>query len=154
MAHRGIGLGGPEGLELLSLWCDAEMGQMAAELALKDAGLDYRQVEAVAASYCYGDPTSGEHAHCDAINIVVIFSPSSLSCSFPSSLPPSSLLLYPPPFLHVGQKAVYGKYFCTNIFWYLQLFLLLTLYTLYYRLVLLTSYTPQYKTLYYRAMSY
>ncbi len=38
----------------------AEMGQEAAELALADAGLGYRQVEAVAASYCYGDPTSGE----------------------------------------------------------------------------------------------
>ena len=38
----------------------AEMGQKAAELALADAGLDYKQVEAVAASYCYGDPTCGK----------------------------------------------------------------------------------------------
>ena len=38
------------------------MGQAAAELALKDAGVDYNQVQAVAASYCYGDPTSGEFA--------------------------------------------------------------------------------------------
>ena len=36
------------------------MGQAAAELALKDAGVDYNHVQAVAASYCYGDPTSGE----------------------------------------------------------------------------------------------
>ena len=36
------------------------MGQLAAESALKDAGLNYDAVEAVAASYCYGDPTSGE----------------------------------------------------------------------------------------------
>lgn len=38
----------------------SEMGQFAAEMALKDAGLDYGVVEAVAASYCYGDPTSGQ----------------------------------------------------------------------------------------------
>ena len=38
----------------------AEMGQKAAELALTDAGVDYGKVQAVAASYCYGDPTSGK----------------------------------------------------------------------------------------------
>ena len=37
-----------------------EMGQKAAESALGDAGLGYDQVQAVAVSYCYGDPTSGE----------------------------------------------------------------------------------------------
>jgi len=29
-------------------------------MALKDAGVDYRHVQGVAVSYCYGDPTSGE----------------------------------------------------------------------------------------------
>ena len=38
----------------------SEMGQKAAEMALKDAGVDYQRVEGVAVSYCYGDPTSGE----------------------------------------------------------------------------------------------
>lgn len=37
------------------------MGQLAAESALKDAGVDYPCVQAVAASYCYGDPTSGKN---------------------------------------------------------------------------------------------
>ena len=36
-----------------------EMGQMAAEAALQDAGIQYDKVQAVAASYCYGDPTCG-----------------------------------------------------------------------------------------------
>lgn len=64
----------------------AEMGQMAAESALRDAGLDYRQIQAVAASYCYGDPTSGK-----------------LKASpLPSIL---NLLIL----ASVGQKAVYGK---------------------------------------------
>ena len=36
-----------------------EMGQMAAEAALRDAGIPYDKVQAVAASYCYGDPTCG-----------------------------------------------------------------------------------------------
>ncbi len=40
--------------------CALEMGQKAAELALKDAGVEYSKVQAVAASYCYGDPTSGK----------------------------------------------------------------------------------------------
>ena len=39
--------------------CVSEMGQRAAELALKDAGVEYSKIQAVAASYCYGDPTSG-----------------------------------------------------------------------------------------------
>ena len=37
----------------------SEMGQMAAEGALKDAGIQYDEVQAVVASYCYGDPTCG-----------------------------------------------------------------------------------------------
>ena len=36
------------------------MGQLAVEAALRDAGICYDQVQAVAASYCYGDPTCGE----------------------------------------------------------------------------------------------
>ena len=36
------------------------MGQMAAEAALKDAGVRYDEVQAVVASYCYGDPTCGK----------------------------------------------------------------------------------------------
>lgn len=41
-------------------WMSAEMGQLAAEEALKDAGVGYHKVQGVAASYCYGDPTCGE----------------------------------------------------------------------------------------------
>lgn len=40
-----------------------EMGQMAAEAALRDAGVRYDQVQAVAASYCYGDPTCGKYVN-------------------------------------------------------------------------------------------
>ena len=39
------------------------MGQRAAELALKDAGMDYKKIQAAAVSYCYGDPTSGKASH-------------------------------------------------------------------------------------------
>ena len=35
------------------------MGKLAASDALKDAGISYDTVEAVVASYCYGDPTCG-----------------------------------------------------------------------------------------------
>jgi len=35
------------------------MGQEAAAAALKDARIGYSQVQAVVASYCYGDPTCG-----------------------------------------------------------------------------------------------
>lgn len=35
------------------------MGQQAAAAALRDARIDYSQVQAVVASYCYGDPTCG-----------------------------------------------------------------------------------------------
>ncbi len=35
------------------------MGELAATDALKDAGIPYDKVEAVVASYCYGDPTCG-----------------------------------------------------------------------------------------------
>ena len=36
------------------------MGELASRDALKDAGIPYDKVEAVVASYCYGDPTCGE----------------------------------------------------------------------------------------------
>lgn len=36
------------------------MGQLAAEAALRDAGIQYDRVQAVVASYCYGDPTCGK----------------------------------------------------------------------------------------------
>ena len=41
-----------------------EMGQLAAEAALRDAGIQYNNVQAVVASYCYGDPTCGECNTC------------------------------------------------------------------------------------------
>ena len=41
-----------------------EMGQLAAEAALRDAGIQYDNVQAVVASYCYGDPTCGEYSTC------------------------------------------------------------------------------------------
>ena len=46
----------------MSFWLrlTTEMGHEAAEAALKDAGIEYSEVQAVAASYCYGDPTCGE----------------------------------------------------------------------------------------------
>ena len=48
-------------LSFPSLLCPPiEMGREAAEAALKDAGIEYTQVQAVVASYCYGDPTCGE----------------------------------------------------------------------------------------------
>ena len=37
-----------------------DMGREAAQTALSDAGLSYTCIEAVVASYCYGDPTCGE----------------------------------------------------------------------------------------------
>ncbi len=36
-----------------------ELGCEAASAALKDAGVDYAEVEAAVAGYCYGDPTCG-----------------------------------------------------------------------------------------------
>ena len=38
----------------------SEMGREAAANALKDAHVDYSEVEAVVASYNYGDPTCGK----------------------------------------------------------------------------------------------
>jgi len=35
------------------------MAREAGTAALKDAGICYEDVEAVVASYCYGEPTSG-----------------------------------------------------------------------------------------------
>ena len=54
-----------------------------AEQALKDAGMSYQEVQAVAASYCYGDPTSGE-----------CITSQGPCYHFPS---PRYLSLYPPP---------------------------------------------------------
>ena len=36
------------------------MAREAGTAALKDAGIQYQDVEAVVASYCYGEPTSGK----------------------------------------------------------------------------------------------
>ena len=48
-----------------------EMGQEAAEAALKDAEVSYNHIQAVAASYCYGDPTCGMYIEfCIHHNIV------------------------------------------------------------------------------------
>ncbi|XP_033738567.1 non-specific lipid-transfer protein-like [Pecten maximus] len=43
-------------------WDYPDMGKEAGEEALKDAGLPYNNVKAVVASYCYGEPTSGQRA--------------------------------------------------------------------------------------------
>ncbi|OWF38086.1 Non-specific lipid-transfer protein [Mizuhopecten yessoensis] len=43
-------------------WDYPDMGKEAGEAALKDAGLPYSNVKAVVASYCYGEPTSGQRA--------------------------------------------------------------------------------------------
>ena len=37
-----------------------DMAREAGTAALKDAGILYQDVEAVIASYCYGEPTSGK----------------------------------------------------------------------------------------------
>lgn len=37
-----------------------DMAREAGTAALKDAGILYQDVEAVVASYCYGEPTSGK----------------------------------------------------------------------------------------------
>lgn len=37
-----------------------DMAREAGTAALKDAGISYQDVEAVVASYCYGEPTSGQ----------------------------------------------------------------------------------------------
>ena len=39
-----------------------DMARQSGTAALKDAGISYDQVEAVVASYCYGEPTSGERS--------------------------------------------------------------------------------------------
>ena len=36
------------------------MAREAGNAALNDAGISYQDVEAVVASYCYGEPTSGK----------------------------------------------------------------------------------------------
>jgi len=37
-----------------------DMAREAGTAALNDAGISYQDVEAVVASYCYGEPTSGK----------------------------------------------------------------------------------------------
>ena len=49
-----------------------EMGQLAAEAALRDAGIQYDQVQAVVASYCYGDPTCGEYIYMYACSVIIL----------------------------------------------------------------------------------
>ena len=63
------------------------MGERAASAALNDAGICYDKVEAVVASYCYGDPTCGKF--CNLYEHMVFTE----ECS-----------------VLAGQKAVYGKY--------------------------------------------
>jgi sterol carrier protein 2 len=41
-------------------WDYPEMGREAVSAALKDSKLKYEDVQAVVASYCYGDPACGQ----------------------------------------------------------------------------------------------
>jgi len=43
-------------------WDYPDMARESGQLALKDAGINYKEVQAVVASYCYGEPTSGQRA--------------------------------------------------------------------------------------------
>ncbi|XP_076440102.1 sterol carrier protein 2-like [Babylonia areolata] len=43
-------------------WDYPDMAREAGEAALKDAGIPYSDVKAAVASYCYGEPTSGQRA--------------------------------------------------------------------------------------------
>lgn len=43
-------------------WDYPDMAKEAGEAALKDAGIPYSEVKAAVASYCYGEPTSGQRA--------------------------------------------------------------------------------------------
>lgn len=43
-------------------WDYPDMGREAGLAALTDAEIDYHQIQAVVASYCYGEPTSGQRA--------------------------------------------------------------------------------------------
>lgn len=43
-------------------WDYPDMAREAGTAALNDAGISYQDVEAVVASYCYGEPTSGQRA--------------------------------------------------------------------------------------------
>ncbi|WAR24814.1 NLTP-like protein [Mya arenaria] len=47
---------------LTKQWDYPDMGREAGTAALKDAGLTYDQIKSVVASYCYGEPTSGQRA--------------------------------------------------------------------------------------------
>ena len=48
-----------------------DIGREAAQAALSDAGLPYSCVEAVVASYCYGDPTCGEFVACQRLTFTM-----------------------------------------------------------------------------------
>ncbi|KAJ8305348.1 hypothetical protein KUTeg_015893 [Tegillarca granosa] len=43
-------------------WDYPDMGREAGQEALRDAGLSYNAIQAVVASYCYGEPTCGQRA--------------------------------------------------------------------------------------------
>ncbi|KAK7100663.1 hypothetical protein V1264_023576 [Littorina saxatilis] len=43
-------------------WDYPDMAREAGQAALKDAGLQYRDIKVAVASYCYGEPTSGQRA--------------------------------------------------------------------------------------------
>ncbi|XP_020613629.1 non-specific lipid-transfer protein-like [Orbicella faveolata] len=47
---------------LTKKWDYPDMAREAGTAALNDAGISYQDVEAVVASYCYGEPTSGQRA--------------------------------------------------------------------------------------------
>jgi len=47
---------------LTKQWDYPDMGKEAGSAALKDAGITYSKVKSVVASYCYGEPTSGQRA--------------------------------------------------------------------------------------------
>lgn len=79
----------------------AEMGQLAAESALRDVGMDYCQVQAVAASYCYGDPTCGEYI------VQPMMSSLCLSCA--------DMMCDILCCAITGQKAVYGEFLSSSL---------------------------------------
>ncbi|KAL3870088.1 hypothetical protein ACJMK2_042701 [Sinanodonta woodiana] len=43
-------------------WDYPDMARESGQAALRDAGLSYEKIQAVVASYCYGEPTSGQRA--------------------------------------------------------------------------------------------
>ena len=74
------------------------MGQEAAAAALQDASVRYPQVQAVAASYCYGDPACGEQSKQHSFpSISSTTFDLCVSISLPLSLPPTLPSPPPPP---------------------------------------------------------